>query len=130
MRLFFDSSKASAVRGKPVFEKNCAICHTLAGQGYGTWARRWTALACAAQHGCVKTAPSSRNVAAEFKQTTFVLGDGNVVAGIPRRQEGQTVVIADSTGKEVSIQKSNITRQVESKSRLMPSNVSEDHHPR
>jgi putative heme-binding domain-containing protein len=121
----FDSSKASATRGKLVFEKNCAICHSVAGQGAhvgppldGIGARGPARL-------CEDILDPSRNVAADFKQTTFVLSDGNVVAGIPRRQEGQTVVIADSTGKEVTLQKSQISRQVESKLSLMPSNFGE-----
>jgi putative heme-binding domain-containing protein len=121
----FDATAASSQRGKLVFEKNCMVCHTLAGQGThigppldGIGIRGVPRL-------CEDILDPSRNVAAEFRQSTFVLSDGNVIAGIPRRQEGQTVVVADSTGKEVSIPKSQITRQVESKLSLMPSNFGE-----
>jgi putative heme-binding domain-containing protein len=121
----FVASPGAAQRGKTIFEKNCAICHSLAGQGAkvgppldGIGVRGVSRL-------CEDILDPSRNVAAEFKQTTFVLADGNVVAGIPRRQEGQTTIIADSTGKELSLQKSQITRQVESKLSLMPSNFNE-----
>jgi putative heme-binding domain-containing protein len=121
----FDAAAAAPQRGKPVFEKNCMVCHTLGGQGAhvgppldGIGIRGVPRL-------CEDILDPSRNVAAEFKQSTFVLSDGNVVAGIPRRTEGQTIVIADSTGKEVSILKSQITRQAESKLSLMPSNFGE-----
>jgi putative heme-binding domain-containing protein len=121
----FDSSKASAARGKLVFEKNCSICHAIGTQGAhvgppldGIGVRGVARL-------CEDILDPSRNVAADFKQSTFVMSDGNVMAGIPRRQEGQTVVIADSTGKEVTLQKSQISRQVESKLSLMPSNFGE-----
>lgn len=121
----FDPSRGTAERGKAVFAKNCAVCHSLGGQG----AHVGPPLDGIGQRGvarlCEDILDPSRNVAAEFKQTTFVLADGNVVAGIPRRQEGQTIVVADSTGKEIPIQKSQVTRQVESKLSLMPSNVGE-----
>ena len=121
----FNAASASADRGKLVFEKNCVICHSVAGKGAkigppldGIGIRGVPRL-------CEDILDPSRNVAADFKQSTFVLSDGNVVAGIPRRQEGQAVIVADSTGKEVSIPKSQITRQVESKLSLMPSNFGE-----
>jgi len=53
------------------------------------------------------------------------LDDGDVIAGIPRREEGQTLIVADSTGKEVPIPKSKIKRRVESNLSLMPSNFGE-----
>jgi len=121
----YNAAPGTPAKGKPIFEKNCAICHSLGGQGAhvgppldGIGARGVARL-------CEDILDPSRNVAADFKQSTFVLTDGNVIAGIPRRQEGQTAIIADSTGKEITIQKSKITRQVESKLSLMPSNIGE-----
>jgi putative heme-binding domain-containing protein len=118
----YASSSASAQRGHAVFEKNCMVCHTLGGQGAhvgppldGIGVRGVPRL-------CEDILDPSRNVAAEFRQSTFVMTDGNVVAGIPRRTEGEDVVIADATGKEVTLHKSQITRQVESQLSLMPSN--------
>jgi len=121
----FNPATASAKRGRLVFEKNCLICHAVANQGAhvgppldGIGIRGVPRL-------CEDILDPSRNVAADFRQSTFVLSDGSVVAGIPRRTEGQTIVVADSTGKEVSIEKSKITRQAESKLSLMPSNFGE-----
>jgi len=118
----YEADKASPQRGRLVFQKNCMVCHTLAGEGAhvgppldGIGIRGVPRL-------CEDILDPSRNVAAEFRTTTFVLSDGNVIAGIPRRDEGQTVVVADSTGKEVPIAKSQITRRVDSKLSLMPSN--------
>ena len=121
----FNAAGASPQRGRIVFEKNCMICHATGNQGAhvgppldGIGIRGVPRL-------CEDILDPSRNVAAEFRQSTFVLNDGSVIAGIPRRTEGQTVVVADSTGKEVSIEKSKIARQVESKLSLMPSNFGE-----
>jgi putative heme-binding domain-containing protein len=53
------------------------------------------------------------------------MDDGNLVDGIVRHEEGQTLTIADATGKEVTIDKSKIKRRIESKLSLMPSNFGE-----
>ena len=47
------------------------------------------------------------------------------IAGLPRREEGQTLIVADSTGKEIPIPKAQIKRQVPSNLSLMPSNFGE-----
>lgn len=121
----YDAAKASPVRGKEVFTKNCAVCHKIGGEGNqigpqldGIGARGVARL-------CEDILDPSRNVDVAFRYSTYVLGDGNNVAGIPRREEGQTLVVADSTGKEVRIPKSQVKRQVESKLSLMPSNFGE-----
>jgi putative heme-binding domain-containing protein len=124
------ASKASPVRGKEVFTKNCAVCHKIGGEGNqigpqldGIGARGVSRL-------CEDILDPSRNVDAAFRYNTYVLGDGNNIAGIPRREEGQTLIVADSTGKEVPIPRSQIRRQVESKLSLMPSNFGEVIPPR
>jgi putative heme-binding domain-containing protein len=121
----YDPSKASPVRGKEIFTKNCAVCHKIGGEGNqigpqldGIGARGVARL-------CEDILDPSRNVDVAFRYSTYVLGDGNNIAGIPRREEGQTLIVADSTGKEVRIPKSQIKRQVESKLSLMPSNFGE-----
>lgn len=121
----FNPATASADRGKLVFQKTCAVCHTIAGQG----ARVGPQLDGIGVRGvprlCEDILDPSRNVDAAFRYSTFVLDDQNILAGIPRREEGQLLVIADSTGKEIPIPKSKIVRRVESKLSLMPSNFGE-----
>ena len=121
----FNAPRASPQRGRIVFEKTCMVCHAISNQGGhvgppldGIGIRGVPRL-------CEDILDPSRNVAAEFRSTTFVLSDGNVLAGIPRREEGQVLIVADSTGKEVPIPKANIARKAESKLSLMPSNFGE-----
>ena len=121
----FDPSKASAQRGRVVFEKTCMVCHSIGVKGghvgpplEGIGIRGVPRL-------CEDILDPSRNVAAEFRSHTFVLNDETVVAGIPRREEGHVIIVADSTGKEVPVPKAKIVRQVESKLSLMPSNFGE-----
>jgi putative heme-binding domain-containing protein len=121
----FDRAKASAERGAKVFATNCQVCHRINNQGNQIGPQ----LDGIGVRGVPRVAEDildpSRNVDAAFRYSTFVLEGGDVIAGIPRREEGQTLIIADSTGKEVPIQKSKITRRVESNLSLMPSNFGE-----
>ena len=48
-----------------------------------------------------------------------------MIAGIPRREEGDTLTVADSTGKEVTLSKAKVKRTVPSNLSLMPSNFGE-----
>jgi len=43
----------------------------------------------------------------------------------PRREEGELLVLADSTGKEISIPKKDIQARRESETSLMPDNFGE-----
>jgi len=121
----FDRTKASPQRGQKVFQTNCAACHSIGGVGAhvgpqldGMGIRGLTRL-------CEDILDPSRNVDAAFRYNTYVMTNGDVLAGIPRREEGDTITIADSTGKEVQISKSKVKRTVQSNLSLMPSNFGE-----
>jgi hypothetical protein len=45
--------------------------------------------------------------------------------GLQRREEGETIVFADPTGKEVAVQKKEIKRRRETRQSLMPTNFHE-----
>ena len=47
----------------------------------------------------------NRNVDAAFRSTMFVLNDDDVVSGLFRREEGEKVIYAEATGKELSVPK-------------------------
>ena len=68
---------------------------------------------------------SQRNVDPAFHTTTVVLKDDEVMTGLFRREEGEAVVLADSTGKEVSIPKKNIIERRATDVSLMPENFGE-----
>ncbi len=121
----YDPAKASPQRGQQVFSKNCMVCHRIAGMGNqigpqldGIGIRGVAPLA-------EDVLDPSRNVDAAFRYSTFVLQNGDVIAGLPRHEEGQSLIVADSTGKEIPIARSQIKRQVVSNLSLMPSNFGE-----
>lgn len=121
----YDPAKASPQRGLQVFSKNCMVCHRIAGMG----AQIGPQLDGIGIRGVARLTEDvldpSRNVDAAFRYSTFVLQNGDVIAGLPRHEEGQSLIVADSTGKEIPIAKSQIKRQVVSNLSLMPSNFGE-----
>ena len=54
-----------------------------------------------------------------------MLKDEDVISGLFRREEGETLVLADSTGKEVRVQKKQVAQRRESDTSLMPENFGE-----
>ncbi len=53
------------------------------------------------------------------------MADGRVLLGLIRRNEGETIVLADSKGKEFTVAKADIDEQQLSTLSLMPANVGE-----
>jgi putative heme-binding domain-containing protein len=121
----FNRSRASAERGQKVFQQTCAACHSIGGIG----ARVGPQLDGIGIRGVARLAEDildpSRNVDAAFRYNSYQLDSGDVVAGIPRREEGDVITVADSTGKEIPIARSKVKRVVPSNLSLMPSNFGE-----
>ena len=67
----------------------------------------------------------SRNVDQAFRATVLQLLDGRTLVGLQLREEGQVVVLADNTGKEVSIPKKEIEEKRISALSPMPANFAE-----
>ena len=64
----------------------------------------------------------NRNVDVNFRTHILVLKEGDVISGLFRREEGELLVIADSTGKEMTVPKKEIESRRESETSLMPAN--------
>jgi putative heme-binding domain-containing protein len=110
-------------RGRLVFAKNCSACHRLGTEGNLVGPQ----LDGIGQRGLERLTEDildpNRNVDRAFRGSLISLKDGDVVSGIVRREEGAVLVLADSTGKEVSIAKSNISERRETETSLMPENL-------
>jgi len=121
----FDRATSSPERGQKVFQQTCVACHSIGGVG----ARVGPQLDGIGLRGVPRLAEDildpSRNVDEAFRYSTYVLQNGDVVAGILRRDEGETIIVADSTGKEISIANHDIKRVVPSTLSLMPGNFGE-----
>jgi putative heme-binding domain-containing protein len=118
----FNPVKASATAGLAVFEKNCAACHQLDGKGAVVGPQLDGIGARGAERIMEDILDSNRNVDGAFRATLFELKDGDVVSGLFRREEGELVIYAESTGKELSVAKKNIKERRQSELSLMPEN--------
>jgi len=115
--------KLSLDSGAMVFRQNCSACHKLGGQlGVGSAARRYRQDRCTRPGG--KDPRSKQNISKAFQNYTIKLKDGTVKSGLFRRDEGQSKVFADITGKEFTIANSDIAEQKLSKFTLMPTRSS------
>ena len=121
----FNPAAANAVKGREVFTKNCEVCHQIDAKG----ALVGPQLDGIGNRGLERVAEDvldpNRNVDRAFRTTIVTLTDDDVATGLFRREEGETLVFAESTGKEFSLPKNKIKEKRESQLSLMPENFSE-----
>ncbi|MEO6435907.1 MAG: PVC-type heme-binding CxxCH protein [Tepidisphaeraceae bacterium] len=124
-RADFKSGKPIPPEGSSVFAKNCMACHQVDGKGGVVGPQ----LAGMGKRGIDRLVEDvldpNRNVDPAFRYSTLILKDGSLITGLQRREEGELLVFADTTGKEVSVKKPDIRQRIESPSSLMPSNFDE-----
>jgi putative heme-binding domain-containing protein len=118
-------AKASADRGGQVFEKNCVICHRIGEVGAVVGPQLNGVGKRGAERIIEDVLDPNRNVDGAFRTTILQLKGGDTVSGLLRREEGELIVLADSTGKENSYEKGKVKRRVTSGLSLMPSNFGE-----
>ncbi|MDG2125217.1 MAG: FG-GAP-like repeat-containing protein [Verrucomicrobiales bacterium] len=106
--------------GQTVFATACAVCHKIAGTG----ADLGPNLDGIGSRGLDRLAEDilapNRNVDINFRASVFVTHDGQTIVGFLRRTEGESLVIADTTGRESTLQKSAIRSQQTLPTSLMP----------
>ena len=124
-RVAFANSEASALAGEAVFKNNCAVCHSIDGQGGLIGPQLDGVGNRGADRILEDILDPSRNVDGAFKTVLIIKKDGDVESGLFRREEGEVVVLAQSTGKEISIPKKEIQERRQSETSLMPDNFSE-----
>jgi putative heme-binding domain-containing protein len=121
----FSSRVSSIDAGAQVFKQNCATCHSMDGQGSTIGPQLDGAGNRGAERLIEDILDPSRNADPAFRVTLFTLKNGEVESGLIRREEGESVVIAEATGKERAIPKTEITDRHESVLSLMPDNFSD-----
>lgn len=121
----FARAQASAERGAAVFEKNCAACHQIDGKGALVGPQLDGVGARGVERIIEDVLDPNRNVDTAFRATLFELNDGDMVSGLFRREEGELVIYAESTGKEQSLPKKNIKGRRQSELSLMPDNFAD-----
>jgi len=121
----YDPAKASLARGELTFTQNCRPCHQLDGVGTVIGPQLDGLGNRGLERLCEDILDPNRSVDPAFRSTLLVLKDGDVVSGLLRREETEMVVLADATGKEVSVPKKQIQERRQSETSLMPENFGE-----
>jgi putative heme-binding domain-containing protein len=111
-----------AQKGEAIWIQNCSVCHKIGSIGNVVGPQLDGIGNRGLERLLEDVLDPNRNVDRSFRTHVIVLKDGDVVSGLPRREEGELLVLADSLGKEVSVKKSDIESQRESETSLMPSN--------
>jgi putative heme-binding domain-containing protein len=124
-RAAFEPARASDTHGAEIFKQNCAICHTLDGQGALIGPQLDGIGGRGADRIMEDILDPSRNVDRAFRTTLITMKDGDVETGLFRREEGELLVFAQSAGKEFSLPKKDVQSRRESETSLMPDNFSD-----
>lgn len=124
-RLAFRTAMPIPSAGQEVFEKNCMACHQVDGRG-GVVGPQLVGLAKRGIDRLIEDVlDPNRNVDPAFRYTTVILADDSLITGLQRRELGELLVFADTTGKDVTVRKADIRQRIESPSSLMPTNFAE-----
>jgi putative heme-binding domain-containing protein len=118
-------NRATAADGAAIFTKNCGVCHSIDGNGGNVGPQLNGIGTRGLERLCEDILDPNRNVDRAFRSTLLVLNDGDVVSGLYRRDEGELLVLAESTGKELTVPKKNVNSRRESDTSLMPENFGE-----
>ena len=114
--------KSNFDSGKQLFEKNCQVCHQLAGSGSVIGPQ----LDGVKTRGLERLAEDillpHRNVDIAFRTSTLLLDDGTLVAGLVRDSNSTEVRMAKNDGKEVTVSAGEIVSRQDSNRSLMPDN--------
>jgi len=121
----FNPDVAMADRGRAVFEKSCAVCHQIHGQGTVVGPQLDGVGTRGLERVIEDVLDPNRNVDPAFRSVNVTLKDDTAVTGLLRREDGEVLVFADSTGKEVNVRKNEIAQRRESGLSVMPSNFSD-----
>jgi putative heme-binding domain-containing protein len=118
----YANSKSDVAAGRKVFEKSCATCHQIGGQG----AKIGPQLDGIGVRGLDRLLEDvldpNRNVDQAFRATTLTLKNGQSLTGLVLREEGAVIVLADAQGKEQRVSKEQVAEREVSPLSPMPAN--------
>jgi putative heme-binding domain-containing protein len=121
----FHAAKPDVTLGRQIFEKSCANCHQLRGQGAKVGPQLDGVGIRGVDRLLEDTLDPNRNVDQAFRLTTLTLKTGQVVSGLLLREEGALLILADNQGKEISVPKESVEERSISQQSPMPANFAE-----
>ncbi|MEQ1852751.1 MAG: c-type cytochrome, partial [Chthoniobacteraceae bacterium] len=112
--------KSDASRGAQIFQANCAVCHAIAGGGGALGPQLDGIGGRGADRLIEDILDPNRNVDRAFRMNVITLKNNTVIAGLPRREEGPQLILADAASGETRIVKAEIAERKETETSLMP----------
>lgn len=121
----FLKAKPEVEKGHQAFNKVCAACHKIGGEGHkigpeldGIGVRGLDRL-------LEDVLDPNRNVDQAFRASLMTTNDGRTMSGLVLREEGEVLIIADQQGKEIRIPKKEISDRTTQMLSPMPANVAD-----
>lgn len=114
-----DAAAANASRGRALFQKNCATCHTLFGTGRQVGPDLTGAQRTDLDYVLINVMDPSALVGHAYRVTIVALKDGRVVSGIVKSEDDATLVMDTATDRVVIARQDIEERQQQSVS-MMP----------
>ncbi|MDP1587365.1 MAG: c-type cytochrome, partial [Prosthecobacter sp.] len=116
----FAKAKPDIENGANVFKMNCAACHQIKGQGGLIGPQLDGIGARGAGRLCEDILDPNRNVDAHFHLHALTMKDNSTFAGFLKAELGQIHLLADATGKEHRVAKTDIQKTEVTPISLMP----------
>lgn len=113
-------AKASASRGRVVYQKTCAACHLLYGEGGRIGPDLTGSNRANLDYLLLNSVDPSYDVPAAYRMTTIVTTDGRVVNGIIAEEDRTRVILKTVEKSRLVIAKSDIEERSVSKKSMMP----------
>lgn len=121
----FDATEANLENGKTLFEQACGICHQFNQEG----ALVGPQLDGIGSRGIARITEDilapNRNMDHAFQPTRVILKDGEIISGLLKRVEGNVQILVNAAGQEISVQRTQIDRQENMTTSMMPDNFGE-----
>ncbi len=118
----FAPGRASMTAGENLFKQNCAACHAVNNQGGKVGPQLDGIGSRGFQRVLEDILDPNRNLDPGFRAENIDLKDDTSLTGLVLREEGELLILADTTGKQHEIRKSDIATRQKSALSLMPAN--------
>jgi len=116
-------AQPEAPAGRAVYQKTCAACHRLGGEG-GKIGPELDGIGLRGADRLLEDLlDPSRNVDQAFRSTIISTTGGNTLSGLLLREEGEVLILADDKGKEVRVPADEIEERVVTRLSPMPDNL-------
>lgn len=111
--------QANVKNGRQLFDKHCATCHKLFGEGQSVGPELTGAQRMNLDYLLENIVTPNAIVAQDYRATTFVMKNGRVITGMITMQQGDSLTIQTATEKLV-INKADIESRQQTDKSLMP----------